>query len=161
MLLGPCPACFVGSQAVEGLLGLGAGSCCRPLASRYFRQLKIFIFILYYYRFLRLFGALVQPVFVGSQAVEGLLGLAQAVVAGSSQAARTLLFRGIKNIYIHTILLQVFEVFLGPCTAHFLGPQAVEGLLGLTQAVIAGSSQAARASLFRAIKNIYIHIRLS
>ena len=68
------------------------------------------------------FSALAQPVFVGPQAVEGLLGLAQAVVAGSSQAARTLLFWAIKNIYIHIILLQVFKVFLGPCAAHFCRP---------------------------------------
>ena len=105
MLLGPCAACFVGSQAVEGLLGLGAGSCRRPLASRYFRRLNININILYHYRFLSFFWALAQPIFVGSQAVEGLLGLMQAVIAGCLQAARTLLFRAIKNIYIHIILL--------------------------------------------------------
>jgi len=72
--------------------------------------------------------------FVGSQAVEGLV---QAVVAGCSQAAHTLLFQAIKNIYIHIILLQAFEVLLGPCAACFVGSQAVEGL---AQAVVAGHS---------------------
>ena len=38
-----------------------------PLAFRYFRLLNIYIFILYYYMFLRFFWALAQPVFVGSR----------------------------------------------------------------------------------------------
>ena len=60
------------------------------------------------------------------QAVEGLLGLTQAVVAGCSQAARTLSFRAIK-IYIFILYYYRFlRFFLGPCAACFVGSQAFE-----------------------------------